>query len=88
MRQDSETNIIVLNTALEYKIDTLGVYLQFVVVVKVGGFQVFLADDFHDGVFELFLERDVLAAGVQLIQQLLASTSLYWFTSQHRSKAK
>ena len=52
--------------------------LKFVAVLKVGGFQELLADDFYDGIFELFLEGDVLATSVQLIQQLLTPTRAFY----------
>jgi len=41
--------------------------LKLVVVLKISGFQVFLADNFHDRILELFLEGDVFATGIQVI---------------------
>jgi len=56
--------------------------LKLIIVLKISGFQVFLADNFHDRILELFLEGDVFATGIQVIQQLLTSTDMYWFTLQ------
>lgn len=53
--------------------------LKLIAVVKVRRLQIFLADDFHDGIFQLFLEGDIFAAGVQVVQQPLASRSAHTF---------
>lgn len=48
-------------------------YLKLLSVLKVGGLQVLFTNDFDDRVFQLLLEGEVLARGVQVVHQLLPS---------------
>lgn len=41
--------------------------LQLVTVLKIRSLEVFLADDFHNGVLQLFLEGDIFATRVQVV---------------------
>ena len=71
--QSEGVGLIVSAISFTEKLVTAG-YLKLIVVVKISRLEVFLADNLNDGVLELFLEGNVLTAGVQVIQQLLTST--------------